>query len=53
MESFAEHYQSLEAAIRKYIPGADMERIDRAVRYAEEKHSGQTRKDGSPYITEK
>ncbi len=50
MESFAEHYQSLEAAIRKYIPGADMERIDRAVRYAEEKHSGQTRKDGSPYI---
>ena len=50
MESFAEHYQSMETAIRKYIPGADMERIDRAVRYAEEKHSGQTRKDGSPYI---
>jgi GTP pyrophosphokinase len=29
---------------------ADMERIERAVQYADEKHKSQKRKDGSPYI---
>ena len=32
------------------MPGADMERIDRAINYAREKHKEQKRKDGSPYI---
>ena len=51
METFAEHYESMCATILRCMPGADMELIDRAVRYADEKHKGQTRKDGcSPYI---
>ena len=32
------------------MPGADMELIDRAVNYANDKHKQQKRKDGSPYI---
>ena len=51
METFAEHYESMCGTILRCMPGADMELIDRAVRYADEKHKGQTRKDGcSPYI---
>ncbi len=50
MESFAEHYESLRQAIKKYMPETDMSVIDRAVKYAEDKHSAQIRKDGSPYI---
>ncbi len=50
MESFTEHYDSLRAALRKYMPEANMEIIDRAVEYAQEKHKEQKRKDGSPYI---
>ena len=37
-------------AIRKRMPGADMELINRAVDYANKKHAVQKRKDGSPYI---
>ena len=37
-------------AIRKRMPGADMELINRAVDYASKKHAVQKRKDGSPYI---
>ncbi len=50
METFAEHYASMCAAINRYMPGADMGAIDRAVEYAREKHKNQKRKDGSPYI---
>ncbi len=50
MESYAEHYESMRAAVLKYLPGIDMERIDEAVEYANEKHKFQKRKDGSPYI---
>ena len=32
------------------MPGADMDRIDRAITYAREKHKDQKRKDGSPYV---
>ncbi|MBE6943008.1 MAG: bifunctional (p)ppGpp synthetase/guanosine-3',5'-bis(diphosphate) 3'-pyrophosphohydrolase [Ruminococcaceae bacterium] len=32
------------------MPAADMDRIDRAVEYAREKHKDQKRKDGSPYV---
>lgn len=50
METFAEHYESMRRTILKCMPGADMELIDQAVRYAKEQHEGQLRKDGSPYI---
>ena len=40
----------MRATIAKYMPGTDMDRIDRAVEYAREKHKDQKRKDGSPYI---
>ncbi|MBO5318009.1 MAG: bifunctional (p)ppGpp synthetase/guanosine-3',5'-bis(diphosphate) 3'-pyrophosphohydrolase [Oscillospiraceae bacterium] len=50
METFSEHYASLEAALNKYMPDTDRSLIDRAVEYAREKHKEQKRKDGSPYI---
>ena len=50
METFEEHYASMQAAIHKHMPGADMALIDRAVEYADAKHQYQKRKDGSPYI---
>ena len=50
METFEEHYAAMKAAIMKHMPGADMDLIDRAVDYANEKHKVQKRKDGSPYI---
>ena len=50
METFCDRYTSLCDAIHKYAPMADMERIERAVQYADEKHKSQKRKDGSPYI---
>ena len=37
-------------AIRRYAPYVDIEKVDAAYHYAEEKHSAQKRKDGSPYI---
>ncbi len=51
METFADHYESMRKQILLHCPQADMELIDRAVAFAEQKHSGQKRKDGSPYIT--
>ena len=50
METFQDHYNSMMRAIRRYAPYADLNAIERAVRYADEKHKGQKRKDGSPYI---
>ena len=50
METFEQHYNSMNAAIQKHLPGADMDLIDRAVEYAAAKHEYQRRKDGSPYI---
>ncbi len=50
METFCDRYSSLCDAIHKYAPMADMELIERAVQYADEKHKSQKRKDGSPYI---
>jgi len=40
----------MSAAIRKLMPNADMELINKAVEYAQNKHKVQLRKDGSPYI---
>ena len=50
METFEEHYASMQATILKHMPGADMALIDKAVDYANAKHKFQKRKDGSPYI---
>ena len=50
METFEEHYASMEKAIAKHLPNADMALIDKAVEYANVKHKFQKRKDGSPYI---
>ncbi len=50
METFSEHYAAMYQAVNRYLPGIDMEIVDRAVEYAREKHKAQTRKDGSPYI---
>ena len=50
MESFSEHYETMQAAVRKRLPGADMALIDQAVDFANSKHQFQKRKDGSPYI---
>ena len=50
METFEEHYRDLQAALQKYMPGTDLELIDQAIAYAQEKHQHQKRKDGSPYI---
>ena len=50
MESFQEHYDSLMSTLHRYMPGKDMTLIEQAIRYAEDKHKSQKRKDGSPYI---
>ena len=50
MESFAMRYGALYQTLQKFMPDANMERIDEAIEYAKEKHKEQLRKDGSPYI---
>ena len=50
METFIDHYESMMRTIRKHSPQVDIEAVDRAVEYARNKHEGQKRKDGSPYI---
>ncbi len=50
METYEEHYASMVDAIHRYMPGTNMELIDKAVQYANTKHQFQKRKDGSPYI---
>ena len=50
MESYQEHYDSLHAALQKWMPGKDTGLIEQAIAYAKEKHKDQKRKDGSPYI---
>ena len=50
METFEDHYASMVDTITRCMPGANLEIIDRAVKYADAKHEYQKRKDGSPYI---
>ena len=45
METFEEHYSDLQATLSKYMPGTDMELIDKAINYARDKHQDQKRKD--------
>ena len=50
METFEQHYLSLQQTLKMYMPDLDMKVIDQAIEYASEKHKSQKRKDGSPYI---
>mgnify|MGYP000152161262 FL=1 len=50
METKQEHYESMMQAITRYAPSADLEVIQRAYEYADEKHKSQLRKSGEPYI---
>ena len=50
METFQEHYDAMVKALAIHAPYVDLGLIDEAVAYAREKHKGQLRKDGSPYI---
>ena len=51
MDPILERYQALEDKIKAYNPGLDTKRLYDAFSYADNAHSGQMRKDGSPYIT--
>ncbi len=42
--------ESIKAAVKAYLPNADLDRIDRAYLVAEEGHRGQTRISGEEYI---
>ncbi|MCU1291351.1 MAG: (p)ppGpp synthetase SpoT/RelA [Bryobacterales bacterium] len=44
-------YRTLEDQIRALRPGEDLEPIHRAYVFAAERHSGQKRKSGEPYVT--
>ena len=50
METREEHYASMMQAITRYAPSADLEVIQRAYEYADEKHKNQLRNSGEPYI---
>ena len=50
METFEAHYNDLQAALQKYMPGCHNDIIEEAITYANHKHKDQKRKDGSPYI---
>ena len=50
METFEAHYDSMIDTVTRCMPGANLELIELAVKYADAKHEYQKRKDGSPYI---
>ena len=52
METFEEHYDSMCAAIARRMPTADMDLIDKAVHYADDKHRQQKRKGRLYFIQE-
>ncbi len=45
-----EQVEALVEKVRDYLPGADTSRIVNAYLFAEERHHGQYRKNGEPYI---
>ena len=51
MDPVLESYRALEEKIRQYNHNLDTKRLYAAFQYADSAHSGQLRKDGSPYIT--
>jgi guanosine-3',5'-bis(diphosphate) 3'-pyrophosphohydrolase len=46
-----EQVEALVEKVRDYLPSADTSRLVNAYLFAEERHHGQYRKDGTPYIT--
>ena len=44
MTTKEEHYNSMMLAVQRYAPNADMDLVERAYRYADEKHKNQLRK---------
>ncbi len=50
MDPILEQYQRLVERVRSYTPSAELERMERAFRYADAQHAGQLRKSGEPYI---
>ncbi len=51
MDPILERYQALEDKITAYSPSLDTQRLFSAFNYADNAHSGQLRKDGSPFVT--
>ncbi|MEG1317303.1 MAG: HD domain-containing protein [Oscillospiraceae bacterium] len=51
MDPILARFEALEDKIRAYNPGADFPRLEAAFRYADNAHSQQLRKDGTPFIT--
>ncbi len=51
MDPILERYQALEDKVKSYHTALDAQRLFSAFSYADSAHSGQLRKDGSPYIT--
>ena len=51
MDPILERYYALEEKIKAYNPHLDTERLFAAFNYADNAHSGQLRKDGSPFVT--
>ncbi|MEG0764630.1 MAG: bifunctional (p)ppGpp synthetase/guanosine-3',5'-bis(diphosphate) 3'-pyrophosphohydrolase, partial [Pseudoflavonifractor sp.] len=51
MDPILERYQALEEKIKAYSPTLDTQRLFAAFTYADNAHSGQLRKDGSPFVT--
>ena len=51
MDPILERYEALVDKIKSYNPSLDSKRVFDAFTFADNAHSGQLRKDGSPYIT--
>ncbi len=51
MDPILEQYYALEEKVKAYNPNLDAKRLFSAFQYADNAHSGQLRKDGTPYIT--
>ena len=51
MDPILERYQALEDKVREYNPNLDTDRLYDGFAFADKAHTGQLRKDGSPYIT--
>lgn len=51
MPSMEERYLSLEQKVKEYLPSADVTRLRGVFEYADAKHTGQLRKDGSPFVS--
>ena len=51
MPSMEERYLSLEQKVKGYLPSLDTRRLRDVFEYADAKHTGQLRKDGSPFVS--